>query len=173
MVAASRIVCATTPKRRVDVQLSESLLFLHAISGYDTSSRPHGIGKVGVLKKYAALAESAATFMANESGGPGKSRRKDATYHVWKPSSWSENCKAPEVSNENGHSSWIRTTREASADMRCGPSSQSACLSAGTSMERELFSSWGVGMGEILNRPCSCEDVRASSPSAASAKHHI
>ena len=67
MVAAKRIVCATTIKRRVDVQLSESLLFLHAISGCDTTSRPHGIGKVGLLKKYAALAESAATFMASES----------------------------------------------------------------------------------------------------------
>ena len=67
MVAAIRSVCATTIKRRVDVQLSDSLLFLHAISGCDTTSRPHGIGKVGVLKKYAALAESAATFMASES----------------------------------------------------------------------------------------------------------
>ena len=67
MVAAKRTVCATTIKRRVDVQLSESLLFLHAISGCDTTSRPHGIGKVGVLKKYAALAESTATFMASES----------------------------------------------------------------------------------------------------------
>ena len=67
MVAAKRTVCATTIKRRKDYQLSESRLFLHAISGCDTTSRPHGIGKVGVLKKYAALAESAATFMASES----------------------------------------------------------------------------------------------------------
>ena len=67
MVAANRTVCVTTIKRRVDVQLSESLLFLHAISGCDTTSRPHGIGKVGVLKNYAALEESAATFMASES----------------------------------------------------------------------------------------------------------
>ena len=67
MVAANRTVCVTTIKRRLDVQLSESLLFLHAISGCDTTSRPHGIGKVGVLKKYAALEESAATFMASES----------------------------------------------------------------------------------------------------------
>ncbi|CAB4010879.1 Hypothetical predicted protein, partial [Paramuricea clavata] len=67
MVAAKRTVCASTIKRRVDVKVSESLLFLHAVSGCDTTSRPHGIGKVGVLKKYAALAESAATFMASES----------------------------------------------------------------------------------------------------------
>jgi hypothetical protein len=53
MVAAKRTVCASTIKRRVDVKLSESLLFLHAVSGCDTTSRPHGIGKVGVLKKYA------------------------------------------------------------------------------------------------------------------------
>ena len=61
------VACSTSMGFRVDVQLSKSLLFLHAISGCDTTSRPHGIGKVGVLKKYAALAESAATFMASES----------------------------------------------------------------------------------------------------------
>ncbi|CAB3978716.1 Hypothetical predicted protein [Paramuricea clavata] len=45
MVAAKRTVCTSTIKRRVDVKLSESLLFLHDVSGCDTTSRPHGIGK--------------------------------------------------------------------------------------------------------------------------------
>ena len=36
-------------------------------SGCDTTSRSHWIGKVGVLKKYAALAESGATFLVRES----------------------------------------------------------------------------------------------------------
>ena len=36
-------------------------------SGCDTTSRSHWIGKVGVLKKYAALAESAVTFLVSES----------------------------------------------------------------------------------------------------------
>ena len=67
MFAASRTVWATTIKRRVDNQPSESLLFLHAISGCDTTTRPHGIGKAVVLKKYVALAKSAATFMASDS----------------------------------------------------------------------------------------------------------
>ena len=44
----------------------QSLLFPHAISGCDTTSRSHWIGKVGVLKNYAALAESAATFLVSE-----------------------------------------------------------------------------------------------------------
>ena len=66
VAAANGTVSATIIKRRVDVQLSKSLLFLHAISGYNRTSRPHGIGKVGVLKKYATLAESTATFMARE-----------------------------------------------------------------------------------------------------------
>ena len=35
MVAESRPVCATTIKRRVDIQLSESLVFLHVISSCD------------------------------------------------------------------------------------------------------------------------------------------
>ncbi|CAB3982023.1 Hypothetical predicted protein [Paramuricea clavata] len=50
MVAAKRTVCASTIKRRVDVKLSESLPFLHAVSGCDTTSRPHGIGKVQAWK---------------------------------------------------------------------------------------------------------------------------
>ena len=61
----------------MNVQLSESLLFLHAISSCDTTSEPHGIRKVGVLKKYAALAESAATFMANESSNVAQKQARE------------------------------------------------------------------------------------------------
>ena len=105
--------------------------------------------------------------------GPGKSRRKGATYHVWRPSRWPENCKVLEVQNESGQSSWIRTTREASADIRRRPILEPPCLCAGTNRESERSFSWGVGMSEILNRPCSCADVRASSHSAAPAKHQM
>jgi len=49
IVAANRNVCAITIKRRVDVQLSESFLVFHAISGCDkTSIQGHmGSGKWG------------------------------------------------------------------------------------------------------------------------------
>ena len=36
----------------LDPVLSESLLFIHAISGCDTTSRPYGIGKVSPMAKY-------------------------------------------------------------------------------------------------------------------------
>ncbi len=47
--------------------LSESVLFLHAMSGCDTTSRPYGIGKVTVLAKYATLKKFASIFMSSDS----------------------------------------------------------------------------------------------------------
>ncbi|KAK3753792.1 hypothetical protein QZH41_006474 [Actinostola sp. cb2023] len=69
MVMAKHVqkVCITTLKKKLDPSLSEALLFLHAISGCDTTSRPHGIGKVTVLKKYAALKNSTYIFMSPSS----------------------------------------------------------------------------------------------------------
>ena len=64
MITAKQNVCITTLSKRLDPLLTKNLLFLHAISGCDTTSRPFGIGKVGVLKKYAALENSASTFMS-------------------------------------------------------------------------------------------------------------
>ena len=57
------------PPSSVEWMSSYQSLFLDALSGCDTTSRPHGIGKVGVMKQYiyAAVEESAATFMARES----------------------------------------------------------------------------------------------------------
>ena len=64
MITAKQNVCITTLSKRLDPLLTKNLLFLHAVSGCDTTSRPFGIGKVGVLKKYAALENSASTFMS-------------------------------------------------------------------------------------------------------------
>ena len=89
LVAANGTISATTIKRRVDVQLSKSLLFLHAISVYDRTSRPHAIRKVKVLKKYATLAESTATFMARKTSKVAlekavKIKGMEATQMIWK-----------------------------------------------------------------------------------------
>lgn len=67
MVTAKHTVCINTLKKKLDPALSESLLFLHAFSGCDTTSRPYGIGKVTVLTKYTALNKSAAVFMSPSS----------------------------------------------------------------------------------------------------------
>lgn len=64
MITAKQSVCITALSRRLDPLLTKHLLFLHAVSGCDTTSRPFGIGKVGILKKYAALENSASTFMS-------------------------------------------------------------------------------------------------------------
>lgn len=64
MITAKQNVCITTLSTRLDPLLTKNLLFLHAVSGCDTTSQPFGIGKVCVLKKYAALENSASTFMS-------------------------------------------------------------------------------------------------------------
>jgi len=64
MVTSKQTVCITTLKRNLDPALSEALLFLHSLSGCDTTSRPYGIGKVTVLTKYAALQKSTSIFMS-------------------------------------------------------------------------------------------------------------
>ena len=62
MVTVKNTVCITTLKKKLDPPLSEGLLFLHAISRCDTISRPHGIGKVIILKKYVVLKNSTIIF---------------------------------------------------------------------------------------------------------------
>ena len=64
MITVKQNVCITTLSKRLDPLLTKNLLFLHPVSGCDTTSRPFGIGKVGILKKYAALENSASTFMS-------------------------------------------------------------------------------------------------------------
>ena len=61
------MVCITTLRKKLDPALSESLLFMHAFSGCDTTSKPHGIGKVTVTKKYAALSKSVTVFRSPSS----------------------------------------------------------------------------------------------------------
>ena len=67
MVTAKNKVCITNLKRKLTPSQAESLLFLHAISGCDTTSRPHGVGKITVLKKFEQLKDSAAIFMSHTS----------------------------------------------------------------------------------------------------------
>ena len=67
MVTSKQTACITTLKRNLDPRLSGALLFLHAFSGCDTTSRPYGIGKVTVLTKYTALQKSASVFISPSS----------------------------------------------------------------------------------------------------------
>ena len=60
-------MCITTLKKKLDSALSESIFFLHALSGCDTTSRSYSIGKVTVLTKYTALNKSATVFMSPSS----------------------------------------------------------------------------------------------------------
>lgn len=50
MITTKQNVCITTLSKRLDPLLTKSLLFLHTVSGCDTTSQPFGIGKVGVPK---------------------------------------------------------------------------------------------------------------------------
>lgn len=67
MVMAKQTVCISRLKKKIDRSLSHGLLFLHALSGCDTTSRPFGLGKVTVLKKFALLKDSAKVFMDKSS----------------------------------------------------------------------------------------------------------
>ena len=53
---------------KIGHDLAHSLLFIHAMTGYDTTSMPCGIAKVSAREKSASLTEHAKRFMM-----PGKS----------------------------------------------------------------------------------------------------
>jgi len=67
MVTSKQTVCISTLKRNLDPCLSDALLFLHAFSGCDTTSRPYGIGKVTVLTQYTAIQKYSSVFMSPSS----------------------------------------------------------------------------------------------------------
>ena len=50
----------------LDPSLSESLFFIHSLSGCDTTSRPYGIGKMYAIGQYRDLQEVAHVFMMSE-----------------------------------------------------------------------------------------------------------
>ena len=50
-------------KQNLDDSLISSLLYIHSLTGCDTTSRPHGIGKVSALAKHANLKEFAKMIM--------------------------------------------------------------------------------------------------------------
>ena len=62
MITTKQNVCITTLSKRLDRILTKNLPFLQAVSGCDTTSRPFGIGKVGIIMKYTALENSISTF---------------------------------------------------------------------------------------------------------------
>lgn len=67
MVMSKQTVSINILKKKLDPFLSRGLLFLHAISGCNTTSRPYGIGKATVLKKVSALRNAIDTFMSPSS----------------------------------------------------------------------------------------------------------
>ena len=63
MQTSSKLINVSALKQSLDDSLSSSLLFIHALTVCDTTSRPHGIGKVSALAKHANLKEFAKLFM--------------------------------------------------------------------------------------------------------------
>ena len=60
---ASKILNIRILQDHLDPKLTASLLFLHAITGCDTTSRPYSIGKVMAMNKCHQLMDSASLFM--------------------------------------------------------------------------------------------------------------
>ncbi len=60
---STKLIDISVLKDSVSPDLSHSLLFIHALSGCDTTSRPYGIGKTSAMGKYADLQEASKLFM--------------------------------------------------------------------------------------------------------------
>ena len=63
MQTSSKLISVYALKQNLDDSLISSLLFIHSLTGCDTTSRPHGIGKVSALAKHANLKVFAKMFM--------------------------------------------------------------------------------------------------------------
>ena len=58
----TKIVDITALKRGLSLELSHLLLFMHVLTGCDTTSRPYGIGKTSALNIYPLLYEYSNVF---------------------------------------------------------------------------------------------------------------
>jgi hypothetical protein len=59
-----KLIDISIMKKKLDNDLSKSLLFIHALSGCDTTSKPYGLAKMSAMGKYRDLKEFAELFMA-------------------------------------------------------------------------------------------------------------
>lgn len=59
----TKLIDISILKKELDPDLSNSLLFIHALSGCDTTSKPSGIGKLAAMAKYRGLKKFAELFM--------------------------------------------------------------------------------------------------------------
>jgi hypothetical protein len=59
----TKLIDVSILKKEMDPDLSHSLLFIHALSGCDTTSKPYGIGKMSAMSKYRVLNKMAKLFL--------------------------------------------------------------------------------------------------------------
>ena len=60
---STKLINIDVLQKSIDPDLSHSLLFIHGLSGCDTTSRPFGIGKSSVMSKYRDLHEVSNVFL--------------------------------------------------------------------------------------------------------------
>jgi len=63
---STKVIDISILKKELNPDLSHTLLFIHALSGCDTTSRPYGIGKVSAMNRYRLLKDSAELFMMSD-----------------------------------------------------------------------------------------------------------
>ena len=63
MQTGTRLIDISRIQKTLDVELSRTLLLIHALSGCDATSRPYGIGKTSALSKYRSLTEYSKVFL--------------------------------------------------------------------------------------------------------------
>lgn len=63
MKTNTKMINVSTLQGNLEEDLRKSILFIHAASGCDTTSRPYGIGKVSAMSKYPDLVQSTKVFL--------------------------------------------------------------------------------------------------------------
>ena len=71
MKTATKIINIRILQETIGMDLSQSLLFIHALTGGDVTSWPYGIGKVSALEKWSSLQEYGKCFIL-----PGKTQEE-------------------------------------------------------------------------------------------------
>lgn len=60
---STKLLDISTLQKSLDPDLGATLLFIHGLTGCDTTSRPYGIGKVSAMANYGDLKDAAKQFM--------------------------------------------------------------------------------------------------------------
>ena len=142
---SSKTISIPVLQTSLDPTLSQSILFIHALSGCDTTSRPYGIGKLSAIAKHQALAIHALPDFGSKSWHHWRSWSSGSCRIVWLPRS--EPWPTLQASREGHHQFVLRTTRASSAHSWCCPLPQPEGIPSSTIKAGEWHGANWLGIG--------------------------